>query len=248
VNVGNHGAGVRNIALNLGNSGVCLCNTLANVRNGHIDVQPKFCLGVNSQRRPCRNDRTYVKDKEDPVEAQPPAGDRLSIVLRVESSRDCILFTPLDDLAPDIRHGPAIGSMSYISEGSKADFNSRRQLIDPLEHRTTKFAQPLPPQSPVEGGTDGIAGQPKFDVVHFIDHRVLHTFCQSAIYPHKVEGKFTLIIVRITPTVLKTALAGVMLETFSAMFKPSMTTFNDERASSRRFDRRDLASMGSKLA
>ena len=49
-----------------------------------------------------------------------------------------------------------------------------------------------------------------------------------------------------TLTVLKTALAGVMLERFCAIFKPSMVTFNEERTSSRRFDCLDLAFMGSK--
>jgi len=34
--------------------------------------------------------------------------------------------------------------------------------------------------------------------------------------------------VRIALTVLKTALAGVMLEAFSATFKHSMNTFNEE--------------------
>jgi len=51
-----------------------------------------------------------------------------------------------------------------------------------------------------------------------------------------------------TLTVLKTAFAGVMAEIFSATFKPSMATFNEERMLSRRFDCLDFASMGSKSA
>ena len=58
--------------------------------------------------------------------------------------------------------------------------------------------------------------------------------------------ELTLIILRITPTVLKTAFAGVMLERFSAIVKPSMMTFNKERASSRRFDCLDFSFMGLK--
>ena len=41
------------------------------------------------------NDRTHVKDLENPVEVQPPGGDRLFVVPRVEPSGDCTPFTPL---------------------------------------------------------------------------------------------------------------------------------------------------------
>jgi len=54
--------------------------------------------------------------------------------------------------------------------------------------------------------------------------------------------------VRITLTVLKTAFAGVMLNAFSVIFKPSMITFNEERTFSRRFDCLGFESMGSKSA
>ena len=49
-----------------------------------------------------------------------------------------------------------------------------------------------------------------------------------------------------TLTVPKTALAGVMFESFSARSKPSMTIFNEKRAVSRRFDCLGFGSMGSK--
>ena len=49
-----------------------------------------------------------------------------------------------------------------------------------------------------------------------------------------------------TPTVPKTALAGVIVERLSAIFKPSMAISNEERASSRRFDCLDFGSMGSR--
>jgi hypothetical protein len=58
--------------------------------------------------------------------------------------------------------------------------------------------------------------------------------------------ELTLIIVRMTLTVPKTALAGVMLERFSAKFRPSMTIFNEKRTLSRRFDCLAFGSMGSK--
>ena len=54
----------------------------------------------------------------------------------------------------------------------------------------------------------------------------------------------TLVIVRIALTVLNTAFAGVMLERFSARFRPPMMISNEDRMSSRRFDCLDFASMG----
>jgi len=52
----------------------------------------------------------------------------------------------------------------------------RRQLVDCRNHRVVKIVQALPLQSPVEGGTNISAGQPKLSVVHIIDHRVLGPF------------------------------------------------------------------------
>jgi hypothetical protein len=49
---------------------------------------------------------------EDPVEVQPPGGDRLFVVLRVEKPRDRIPFALLNDLPLDLCHSPAIGSMA----------------------------------------------------------------------------------------------------------------------------------------
>jgi len=43
-----------------------------------------------------RNDETHVEDLKNLVEVQLPGGDRLFVVLRVETSRDHIPFTPLD--------------------------------------------------------------------------------------------------------------------------------------------------------
>jgi hypothetical protein len=45
---------------------------------------------------------------EDPAEVQFPIGDHISITLRVEESRDRILFTLLDDLPLDLGHGTAV--------------------------------------------------------------------------------------------------------------------------------------------
>ena len=48
---------------------------------------------------------------EDPIEVQPPSRDRPLIVLRVESSRDRISFTPLDDAPLDLGHRPVIANL-----------------------------------------------------------------------------------------------------------------------------------------
>ena len=59
---------------------------------------------------------------EDPVEVQPPAGNRLFIVLRVEMSRDHIPFTPPDDAPLNLGHSPAFESSVSASPGmSTAD-------------------------------------------------------------------------------------------------------------------------------
>jgi len=43
---------------------------------------------------------------KNPVEVQPPGGDRFFIVLRVITSRDRIPFPPLDDVPLDLFHSP----------------------------------------------------------------------------------------------------------------------------------------------
>ena len=55
-------------------------------------------------------DGTHVEDVQDPIEVQPPGCDRPLIVLRVESSGDCISFTPLDDAPLDLGHSPVIAN------------------------------------------------------------------------------------------------------------------------------------------
>ena len=120
--------------------------------------------------------------------------------------------------------------------------NSRRQLLDCLAHGFVEIFQSLPIESPVEDGTDVGAGQPEFDVIHLIDHRVLGV-SRSAVGRQRTRRKLTLIIERIMLTEPKTALAGVMLESSLARFKTSMDPFKAEIALSRPFGRRDSISM-----
>ena len=58
--------------------------------------------------------------------------------------------------------------------------SSHRQLHDCLAHGVAEVVQLLPAQSPIEGGADVSAGQPKFDIVDLVDHRILGAF-QSGI-------------------------------------------------------------------
>ena len=119
--------------------------------------------------------------------------------------------------------------------------SSRRQLADCFVRRAVEVLQWPPVQPPVESGTDVSASQPKFDIIHLIDHLVLCAF-QSAINQQETR-RLTLIIARITLTEPKTALAGVMLESSFAIFKASMVTFNAEILPSRPLGRWDSASM-----
>ena len=122
--------------------------------------------------------------------------------------------------------------------------NSRRQFADRIEDGTTKFIRILPFRPTVESEADHGAGQPKLNVIGLIHRRVLRVFYQPAVDLQNVEGR-TLIIVKITRIVLKTVLAGAILETFSATSKHPMITFNEERimSRSRRLDRLDLESI-----
>jgi len=47
---------------------------------------------------------------KDPAEFQPPSGDRLFVVLRVEKSRHRTSFTPLDNVLLYLGHRPGIES------------------------------------------------------------------------------------------------------------------------------------------
>ena len=106
---------------------------------------------------------------------------------------------------------------------------SRRQLVDYFTHGAVELVQPLPAQSPVEGGADVSAGQPKFDVIHLVGHLVLGAF-QTVFDSRKSRRRLTLIIASITLTEPNTALASGMVEISFARFKVSMAPFNAEIA------------------
>ena len=97
--------------MDLRNDRVGVYDTPMNVRDNNICVYRKLGLEVGGQSWLRRGDGTHVEDVEDPVEVQPPGGNRPLIVLRVKNSRDRILFTPLDDAPLDLGHSPTIESL-----------------------------------------------------------------------------------------------------------------------------------------
>jgi len=101
-NVGNNGAGVRNVTPD----GEFIRSTPMTVRKGCVCVYTKFNLEAKSQQSSCEGNGTHVKDAKNPVEVQPPGGNRLFIVLRMITPKDRILFTSLGDIPLDPVRSP----------------------------------------------------------------------------------------------------------------------------------------------
>ena len=96
----------------------------------------------------------------------------LPIILRVENSRYCAPFTVFDDLPLDLGDGPGVTPRTRQLDVQSVRYwcNSRRQLLNCLQHRVIEVAQPLPLQPSVKGNTDIGAGQSKFDGIYPVDH------------------------------------------------------------------------------
>ena len=82
-------------------------------------VYCKFGLETGGQRRPPRNDGTYIEDIEDPDEIQPPGYNSFLVVLRIEMSRNHVPLSLLDDLPLHLLHGPGVGSKPSVITHSK---------------------------------------------------------------------------------------------------------------------------------
>ena len=93
MNVGDSGTGIYNVTSNVGNNGVC--DIVTNGRNGQTCAYCKFLLEAEVGVGHYSNERTHVNDLKNLVEVQLPGGDRLLVVLRVETPRDSVPFTPL---------------------------------------------------------------------------------------------------------------------------------------------------------
>jgi len=95
--------------------------------------------------------------------------------------------TLFDDLPLDFRDSPAIGSM--VGGGTRnvhRRFNSRRQLAYRVAHGLIEIFQFLSIHPPVEGSADVGAEQPEFDVIQFVNHRVL-AMCEPGM-SHRRRG------------------------------------------------------------
>ena len=95
---------------------------------------------------------------KNPVEVQPPSGDRLFVVLRVIMSGDHIPFTPLDDVPLDLVHSPDRELGEEITWRTDRWFNSPRQLLNRPEERSTELVRLSSIHSPIEGFADASAG------------------------------------------------------------------------------------------
>lgn len=120
-------------------------------------------------------------------------------------------------------------------------FHSRRQLLDCLDHGLVEVIHSSPVHPPAKGCTDVGAGQPELNIVHLVGHRVLCTLANNRL--PQTGRTPTLIVVRITLTEPKAALAGVMPNESFARLTPSIAAFKEERVVSRRFGRWGLVAM-----
>ena len=95
---------------------------------------------------------------KNPVEAQSPGGDRFFIV-RVEKSRDHILFAPLDNFPLDLGHSPAVQGMVSRSSGvCIPGLNSRYQLLNRAKDGWAKLIRSSSVRPPFKSFTDVSAG------------------------------------------------------------------------------------------
>ena len=69
---------------------------------------------------------------KNPVEARPPGGDRLFLILRVVTSRDHIPFIPLDKILPDLVYSPVWELNEEMARRVHRQFNSQREFLDRL--------------------------------------------------------------------------------------------------------------------
>ena len=86
--------------------GVFTRSVLMSAGRCYVCVYPKFNLETKSQQSSCEGNRMHVKDAKDPVEVQPPGGNRLLIVLRMITPKDRILFTSLGYIPLDLVRSP----------------------------------------------------------------------------------------------------------------------------------------------
>ena len=94
MNVKNSDVCVYNVIPDMGNDDVGVRDVVMNGRSGCICVRSFWTRRISSGLH--SSEKTHVKDLKDLVEVQPPGGNCLFVVLRVEASRDHTPFVPLE--------------------------------------------------------------------------------------------------------------------------------------------------------
>ena len=122
--------------------------------------------------------KTYVKNTKDPVKFQPPCSNPTFILLCTEKARDRISFALFNNIPLNLNDGSVIETLlSESCHVSHRQFNSRCQLFNRLGYWPTQrihfSALHLRFERPTYTGT----GQPQFNIIKPVDHRVL---CTSA--------------------------------------------------------------------
>ena len=95
MDVGNSGAGVRSLILDVVSDGMGVHDIVASGGDGCVRVFATSLCNLKLSTRICSNDRTHVKHLENSVKVRLPSGDLPSAVHRVESSGERSPFTPL---------------------------------------------------------------------------------------------------------------------------------------------------------
>jgi hypothetical protein len=108
-----------------------------------------------------------------PVEFQPPTGNLVLVVPRVDKSGDPAASTLFDDLALDLGNSSAINCTSVRYSSMYRWCSPRHQLVYRLTHGLTEDGQFLRVHPPVERCTDPGAVQPELDVILLVDHGIL---------------------------------------------------------------------------
>ena len=159
------------------------------VHVGHhgVGIYCELSLRVYGWRWLCGGDKTHVKDVEDSVEVQLPGDGGFLVTLRVCKSSQPIPPAFLNDLLLDSCHGPAIkdvvSSCTQYSVCRNRWLDSRCQLSNRFVHRLAELAHSPPVHPPIKRSTYIRTGKTEFDVVQFVDHRVLATYKHGTFGP-----------------------------------------------------------------
>ena len=109
--------GVQDVMTDFGDLDTSNCDVAMRVRNTDVDIRDicadthcRFRLeaGLEGRQWSERNQRTHIKDAANPINVLRPSSDSLSVILRVEMSRENVSFTPFDDVSLDPDHSPTM--------------------------------------------------------------------------------------------------------------------------------------------